>query len=249
MKIMTYAEVIGWEPPEKGSLSDFLGGPPEGVMYDPNHMGVTLDLVDKTTYFADKEVNYGDIMIVVRAMHDEAEKTSDMDCKRFASFVMDAAMMFRRRDCKDEMDFREFCAELSHEINMAKERYFGVYMPDKRPSGRDYVRRWSQLDEDKRAQLTFDEAWALAEKNRYFGYQNVKYLDVCAVLDEMKSQAVVKGMNARRFSSDIYDAALRVVVKKEKDPNAFRVFCSEEQGKLKDHLASYLRENAEKPND
>ena len=144
---MTYAEVIGWEPPKKGSFSEFLGGSPEGVLYDPG-LTDTFDLADHTTYFADKEVNYGDILIVVRAMHNEAEKHCRLDCKEFASFVMEAAMMTRRRDCKDEMEFRDFCAEQSHEFDIVLEQYLGVYEPDRRPHGRDKIRDFINYDDE-----------------------------------------------------------------------------------------------------
>lgn len=64
MKTMTYAEVIGWEPPappDKGSLTDFLGGPPAGKVRDYG-VSDTIEMSDETTYFAEKEVNAGDIL-------------------------------------------------------------------------------------------------------------------------------------------------------------------------------------------
>ena len=248
MKIMTYAEVIGWKPPEKGSLSEFIGGAPNGVLYDPG-LTDTFDLADKTTYFADKEVNYGDILIVVRAMHDEAEKHSRLDPKEFASFVMQATMMTRRRDCKDEMDFRDFCAEQSHEFDIVLEQFLGVYEPDRRPHGRDKIRDFINYDDEMKAQLSYDAALELARKNSYFPLRRVKYLDVCVVLEAMAKEAVVKGMNARRFARDAYGAALNVVQRKETDARAFRAFCAEQKRKLREHLDAYLIARSEDKKD
>lgn len=242
---MTYAEVIGISAEgqiptsDTGSLTEFLGGLPDGEVYDPG-LTDTFLLSDETTYFAAKEVNFGDILIVVRAMHNEAERHCRLDCKEFASFVMEAAMMTRRRDCKDEMEFRDFCAELNHEFGIVLEQYLGVYEPDRRPHGRDKIRDFTNYDDEMKAQLSYDAALELARKNSYFPLRRVKYLDVCVVLEAMQKQAVIKGMNARRFARDAYGAALNVVQRKEPYAQAFRAFCAEQKRKLRDHLDAYL---------
>merc|ERR1711976_274010 len=138
------------------------------------------------------------------------------------------------------MEFRDFCAEQNHEFDIVLEQYLGVYEPDRRPHGRDKIRDFINYDEETRAQLCYDAALELARKNSYFPLRRVKYLDVCVVLEAMQKQAVIKGMNARRFARDAYGAALNVVLRKEPDAHAFRAFCAEQKGKLRDHLDAFL---------
>ncbi len=237
---MTYAEVIGWEPPKKGTLSEFLGGPPQGQVQDYGFSD-TIVMADEATYFADKEVNFGDILIVLREMQTEAQKHG-LSLELFVSEVMWLAMNFQRLDAPDEIEFRDFCAQQSHELDIALEKYLGIYEPDRRPTGRDNIGDLKAYPPDYRAQFSYSAAYDMAFNATYFPARCAKRLDLLVVLDAMKSEAVVKGLNARRFADNVYNAAVLLRSRNEKSSDAFRAFYRDEKLKIKEHIARYRRE-------
>ncbi|WP_160754006.1 hypothetical protein [Qipengyuania algicida] len=244
MKNMTYAEVIGISAEgqiptsDTGSLTEFLGSLPNGKVVERG-MDDTFMLADETTYFADKEINFGDVFIVLREMQKETARRN-LDLEQFTADVMNIAMTFRKHDSADDIEFRDFCAEQSHELDIALEKQLGVYEPDRRPGGRDYIRDFINYDDETRDQFKYGAAMKLAESTRYFPCRPLKYLDLCAVLEAMKAEAVVKGLNARRFAYDIFHAAVLIRSRAEPDPQAFRAFCADEKRKLREHLDAYL---------
>lgn len=246
---MTYAEVIGISAEgqiptsDTGSLTEFLGSLPNGKVVERG-MDDTFMLADETTYFADKEVNFGDVFIVLREMQKEMARR-DFKLAQFTTDVMNIAMMMRRADCTDDIELRDFCAEQSHELDIALEKHLGIYQPDRRPGGRDYIRDFINYDDETRDQFRYKAAMTLAESNRYFPCRPLKYLDLCAVLEAMKAEAVIKGLNARRFVYDIFHAAVLIRSRAEPDAQASRTFCVEEKRKLKDHLDAYLTARSE----
>ena len=249
MKKMTYAEVIGISAEDQiptsdtGSLTEFLGSLPNGNVVERG-MDDTFMLADETTYFTDKEVNFGDIFIVLREMQKQTAPR-DLDLRQFTSDIMNIAMTLWKHDCKDEMEFRDFCAEQSHELDIALEKHLGIYEPDRRPGGRDYIRDFINYDDETRDQFKYKAAMALAESTRYFPCRPIKYLDLCAVLEAMKAEAVIKGLNARRFAYDIFHAAILIRSRDETDAQTFRGFCTAQKRKLRDHLDAYLTSRSE----